>query len=479
MTLRSQLTADPHRPRYHFLPPGNWMNDPNGLIQWKGAYHLFYQYNPAGPYHGRIHWGHAVSEDLVHWRDLPVALAPTPGGPDQDGCWSGCIVNNNGTPTALYTGVHPQVVCLATSDDEMLTWDKHADNPIIAAPPPGIATYETWHFRDPRVWRENGVWHLLMGAAGEEHEATVLLYRSADLLEWEYVHPLFSGNGSQREPVWTGTMWECPDFFALDGRHVLLVSAHDVVHNRMLYPVYFVGGHEAMRFRPEQQGILDYGGYFYAPQSLFDEYGRRLVWGWIMEGRTPTAVQEAGWAGVASLPRQLSLRDGGGLAIEPAPELRTLRVQGWRQEGAAIGPGRPNPLRGVTGTALEIDVTFEPAKATAFGLHVRRSPDGEECTTLLFEPGAGRFSVQRARSSLSPDVHREAIIAPYRPAPEEKVRLHVFLDGSVLELFINKRRAASTRIYPLRRDSVGLELFATGGTARAERVEVWEMGPIW
>lgn len=479
MTLRSQLTADPHRPRYHFLPPGNWMNDPNGLIQWKGAYHLFYQYNPAGPYHGRIHWGHAVSDDLVHWRDLPVALAPTPGGPDQDGCWSGCIVNDNGTPTVLYTGVHPQVVCLARSGDEMVTWDKHADNPIIAAPPPGIATGKTWHFRDPRVWRENGAWHLLMGAAAKENGATVLLYRSTDLFEWEYVHPLFNGNGSHRGPVWTGTMWECPDFFALNGRHVLVVSAHDVVQNRMLYPVYFVGGHEGLRFRPEQQGILDHGGYFYAPQSLLDENGRRLVWGWIMEGRAPRAVEEAGWAGVASLPRQLSLGDDGTLTIEPAPELRTLRTQGWRQEGAAIGPGRPNPLRDVTGTALEIDVTFEPGKATAFGLHVRRSPDGEECTTLLFEPAAGRFSVQRARSSLSPDVHREAIIAPYEPAPDGKVRLHAFLDGSVLELFVNRRRTASARIYPLRRDSVGLELFATGGTARAGRIEVWEMGSIW
>ncbi|MDX1687698.1 MAG: glycoside hydrolase family 32 protein [Candidatus Promineifilaceae bacterium] len=479
MTLRSQFTADPHRPRYHFLPPGNWMNDPNGLIQWQGAYHLFYQYNPAGPFHGRIHWGHAVSDDLVHWRDLPVALAPTQGGPDQDGCWSGCIVNHNGTPTVIYTGVHPQVVCLATSSDEMLTWEKYEDNPIIAAPPAGITRGDTWHFRDPRVFQEDGDWYLLMGASGEGDKATVLLYRSTDLIEWEYVHPLFSGNGSQRGPAWTGTMWECPDFFALNGRHILVVSAHDVVKNQMLYPVYFVGGHEGLRFRPERQGILDYGGYFYAPQSLLDESGRRLVWGWIMEGRTRMALQEAGWAGVASLPRQLSLTEGGRLEVGPAPELGTLRTEGWRAEGLTVGPGRVNPLRDVTGTALEIDVTFDPGDATAFGLHVRRSPDGEECTTLVFEPMAGRFLIQRAQSSLSPDVHREAILVPYKPAPGEKVRLHLFLDGSVLELFINQRQAASTRIYPLRRDSVGLALFATGGTAGVERLDVWQMGSIW
>src|SRR5438270_14066279 len=99
------LVADPHRPRYHFLPPSNWMNDPNGLIQWNGAYHLFYQYNPFAPVWGSIHWGHAVSADLVHWRDLPIALAPTPGSADEFGVFSGCAFDNDGAATILYTGV--------------------------------------------------------------------------------------------------------------------------------------------------------------------------------------------------------------------------------------------------------------------------------------------------------------------------------------------------------------------------------------
>src|SRR5512143_2626508 len=132
-------SADRHRPRFHFLPERNWMNDPNGLIQWKGQYHLFYQYNPNGPFHGTIHWGHAVSGDLVHWAHLPVALAPTPDGPDKDGCWSGCAVDNGGVPTLIYTGVHPQTQCLAWSDDDLLTWKKHAGNPVLPAPPPQLA----------------------------------------------------------------------------------------------------------------------------------------------------------------------------------------------------------------------------------------------------------------------------------------------------------------------------------------------------
>jgi len=114
LALRQSLAHDPHRPQYHFIAPGNWLNDPNGLIQWDGRYHMFYQYNPRGAFHGTIHWGHAVSDDLVHWTDLPIALAPTPGGHDAEGCWSGCAVDNGGVPTLIYSGVFPQTVCLAT-----------------------------------------------------------------------------------------------------------------------------------------------------------------------------------------------------------------------------------------------------------------------------------------------------------------------------------------------------------------------------
>src|SRR5688572_12844442 len=122
-----------HRPQYHFLPPANWMNDPNGLIQWQGQYHMFYQYNPNGPFHGTIHWGHAISSDLVHWEHLPIALAPTPGGPDEDGCWSGCAVDDGGVPTFIYSGARNRVerACLATSSDGLLTWEKYPGNPII------------------------------------------------------------------------------------------------------------------------------------------------------------------------------------------------------------------------------------------------------------------------------------------------------------------------------------------------------------
>ena len=131
------VSDDPQRPFYHFLPPANWMNDPNGAIYWKGLYHLFYQHNPNDAAHDTIHWGHCVSEDLVHWRHLPIALAPTPGGPDRDGCYSGVAVDHDGIPTLVYHGV-PDGICLATSRDDLRTWEKSPQNPVIGQPSPAI-----------------------------------------------------------------------------------------------------------------------------------------------------------------------------------------------------------------------------------------------------------------------------------------------------------------------------------------------------
>ncbi|MBV9356146.1 MAG: glycoside hydrolase family 32 protein, partial [Chloroflexi bacterium] len=164
-----QVPIDPHRPTYHLLPPANWLNDPNGLIQWRGQYHVFYQHNPFAPVWGTIHWGHAVSRDLAHWRDLPIALAPTPGGVDADGVFSGCALDHGGVPTVLYTGVtrgpdgsRVELPCLAAADDdELRSWHKHPANPVIPAPPAGL---DVLGFRDHSVWREDGQWYQVIGA---------------------------------------------------------------------------------------------------------------------------------------------------------------------------------------------------------------------------------------------------------------------------------------------------------------------------
>ena len=212
--------VDHHRPTYHYLPPSNWMNDPNGLIQWRGQYHLFYQYNPNGAFHGTIHWGHAVSDDLVHWRDLPIALAPTPGGPDKDGVYSGCALDHDGVPTLMYTGVRPQVQCIARpadpNDPDLVAWKKHPGNPVIPDSPEGM---EVEGFRDPFVWQEDDGWYCIVGSGIVGTGGNILLYRSQDLVHWEYLHELCRG-----ELAKTGRMWECPNFFPLGDKHVLLIS---------------------------------------------------------------------------------------------------------------------------------------------------------------------------------------------------------------------------------------------------------------
>ena len=478
--LREKLANDPHRPQYHFLPPANWMNDPNGLIQWQGQYHLFYQHNPNGPFAGTIHWGHAVSEDLVHWTHLPVALAPTPGGPDQDGCWSGCAADNNGIPTLIYTGVHPQCQCMATSRDELLTWEKYIGNPVIAAPPENL---NTTGFRDPCVWREGNIWCMLIGSGIQEVGGTALLYKSPDLIHWEYISPILIGDQKEADPLRTGTMWECPDFFPLGGKHVLVVSAH---WGKPLYTIYFIGTYANDKFAPTIVRKLDFGDtHFYAPRTLLDDKGRRIMWGWIREARSEGAQRAAGWCGVMSLPRILSARPDGLLGIEPAPELAVLRGEHYHITEVQLTPMSSPILGDIRGDCLEIIMEFQPDHATdagmaeQFGIEVRCSPDGTEQTRIVYDRLARRLAIDRERSSLSSDVHRGRQEGALEMSAGESLKLHLFLDRSVIEVYANGRACVTSRVYPSRADSLGVALFALGGSIGLKTMDVWQMGSIW
>lgn len=481
---------DPHRPQYHFLPAGNWLNDPNGLIQWNGRYHLFYQHNPGGPFHGTIHWGHAVSDDLVHWEHLPIALTPAPDSFDFEGCWSGCAVDVDGVPTLVYTAINPQTVAIATSSDELVTWEKHEGNPVIAAPPTGIDAGDPAHFRDPYVWRENGTWYMVMGIRIVGRGGAVLLYRSADLTEWEYLKPVLVGDETKAEPFWTANMWECPNLFELGDRHVLIISFADVIAGKLLYSGYFTGHYEDYDFDPEKQEILEYGGHFYAPQVMQDDQGRWLIWGWLWEGRSLEAQKDAGWAGVMSLPRVLSPGPDGSVAMEPAPELESLRGEQWRSEDVLVSGDDAKILAEIQGDTLEIKVTFSSSEADRYGLALARSPGGEEETRIVYDRVAQALTVDRRRSSLSPaahdrlpESHRAVSHAPLPLDADEPLQLHIFLDRSVLEIFATaqsgKTVSYSTRIYPTRPDSTGLQLFAENGIVLVDTVEVWQMGNIW
>jgi len=466
--IRQQMASDPHRPQYHFQPPSNWMNDPNGLIQYKETYHLFYQYNPYGPLHGGpIHWGHAASKDLIHWQDFPIALAPTPDGPDKDGCWSGCAVNNNGVPTLLYTGVFPESQCVATGSPAMVSWSKYAGNPVIPAPPKHL---DVTGFRDPCVWREADTWYMVLGSGIKGVGGAALLYRSPDLINWKYMHPLHIGDKNE-----TGEMWECPSFFPLGDKYVLFFS------NFLFNPVeYFTGTYQDHKFEPEYRGCLDHSGLFYAPQSFVDNSGRRLIFGWVREARSDELVETAGWSGMQSVPRTLTFRGDGRLNIQPASELEILRGQHFSLTDVSVSPDVTGLLDNVRGNSFEIKVEFEPRTANQFGLSLLRSPDGEEETTIIYDCVSHKLTIDRARSTANSDgIDISSHAAPLHLIENEPLKLHIFLDHSIIEVFANGHTVITTRVYPTRADSLGLDIFAHDGSVLVKRCNIWQLDSIW
>jgi beta-fructofuranosidase len=479
---------DRHRPQYHFLPPANWMNDPNGLIQWQGTYHLFYQCNPDAAVWGNMHWGHASSPDLVHWQHLPHAVAPTPGGPDHSGVWSGCAVDWDRVPTVVYTGRDNELehVCLASSHDGLLTWQKYSGNPVLPDPPPSL---DWMGFRDPCVWRENGMWLMTLGTGIRDVGGAVLLYSSANLTDWNYLGPLVVGDIKEREPLWTGDMWECPTFFSLGDRHILIVSAMDHHPPRSLYTLYFTGEFRDGRFTPGMKAKMDGGDiYYYAPQVFLDESGRRIAFGWSREARSQAAQVAAGWAGVMTLPRLLEWRADSRMSQRPVPELERLRGEKRSWSNLAIEAGAAGRslrvLEELSGDTLEMEMVFDLSQPVGdqeggFGLLVRRSPDGNEWTEIRCDRLAGRLVVDTNHSSLDEAVQPGRYEIPLDFSGLDRLHLRVFLDRSIIEVYANDLAVITARVYPSREDSTGMALFAEHSPVRVARLDAWPMQPIW
>ena len=485
-SLRQKPASDPHRPKYHFLPPSNWINDPNGTIFWKGQYHLFYQYNPGGAFHGSIHWGHAVSGDLVHWVVLPPALAPDPDGPDRDGCYSGtAFMNREGVPTIIYHG-NTGGICIATAvDEKLIKWHKFEANPVIPDPKPSDE-YEVQGA--PCAWLEGDTYYAVTGGISwrpkgipSKGRDRAFLFRSQDLEHWEYIHPFYEGG----EYTEGGEDCAVPDFFPLGTKHMLLFASH------LRGAQYYIGTYSDHRFHPERHGRLTYGdsgriGSFCEGLTLKDDKGRRILFGRISECRFEDIQKESGWAGVIALPMALALSGEGELAIEPVTELDSLRGEQKHFSNIEIGKNAVVPINGVHGDGIEIAAVFEDRGAQEYGLMVRCSPKGEEQTAVRFSPevlGSPRHRnliLDVSRSSSGNEVYnRESQIGPLILPKGQFLELRVFVDRSVVEVFANGRQYLTKRIYPARDDSLGIKLFSRGGEAVLRSMDVWQMDSIW
>ena len=490
--LRRKFRGDTHRPTYHFMPPMAWMNDINGSIFWKGRYHIFYQHNPDGGYWKWMQWGHASSVDLVHWSHHPIALTPTLDGPDRDGCFSGgAFVNKEGVPTFIYHGV-PDGTCIATSEENLLVhWTKHPANPVIRVPKPGDPGHGKYIVFDPCAWRQEDRYYALIGnrIPGVSGDGTSL-FKSLDLAHWEYVGPFY-----RSERRWTDADEDCavPDFFPLGDRHMLLFCSH------LQGTQYYIGRLEGNQYHPETHGWMSWpGGHLGGPRTLLDGKGRRIFFDWIRELRGRDRERASGWSGVMTLPRVLSLAEDGTLRMEPVPELEALRMNHRRYENIRLAAGSEFKLDDVRGDCLELAVEMQAEDAQEFGLKVRCSPDGAEQTAVVVDPPARNLKVDISKSTLDksilytycrdakalerlPEAARtvSAQEAPFELGPGEPLKLRVFLDRSVLEVFANDRQCITQRIYPDRLDSLGVELFARGGDAKLLSMDVWQMAPIW
>jgi beta-fructofuranosidase len=466
--LQTKLAADPLRPQFHLLPAKNWMNDPNGPIFWKSAYHMFYQYNPGAAVWGDMHWAHAISEDMIHWRHLPIALAPTPGWDDADGCFTGSAVNDNGVVTILYTGVKStsadratlrdghnnfrEVQCLATSADPQLrTWTKWKQ-PVIQPPnDPSLAG-----FRDPFLWREKNNWILGVASGHFKKGGCVLLCRSKDLRNWEPLHELASQPWTEKESVNavdSGEMWECPDFFPLGKKHVLLYcTAGKVVwESGELDP-------KELKFHSQRRGILDHGAY-YAQKTQLDAHGNRILWGWIPEKRPDSELIAAGWAGCMALPRVLTLSPDGELEMTIAPEAHSLREKAY-----SLSPKNSAKDSEIFQFILIEDLRAELAWKTsaqnfAFTLEDRTGPWWSAC--LVQNNSVTTLTVNGTAMKISDDSSAH----DYR----------LFLDGSVAELIVGRRHAVTSRIY---RQPDGPLHIKIANDSRLASFEGWQMQPI-
>ncbi|CAK1595751.1 unnamed protein product [Parnassius mnemosyne] len=416
------------RPHYHVAPPVGWMNDPNGFSYYKGEYHLFYQFYPYDSIWGPMHWGHVSSPDLVHWKQLPTALLP-----NEEQCFSGSAVQDGDMMVLMYTGhivsdkepYYNETQYLAFSNDGT-NFHKYSGNPVLPAAPNGSPD-----FRDPKVWRHGDHWYVILGSKTNDKRGRVLLYRSTDMKSWEFLTVLAESQGDM------GYMWECPDFFELDGKFVLLMSPQGLVPQGDRYKNTYQNGYiigsfnyetfEFVQEVPFQE--IDFGHDFYAAQTT-EVNGKRYLISWFSMWEVPHPEDVDGWAGMMTIARELKLVDGK-IIMKPIDQMLVLR------ENVAI-VGNLEENEGVEfEKAVEINIQANFNEKVELQLEGR---EGGDKVWLRWDSEVGKVVVDRG----SDDIRQ----VEWQPNNSHTWR--IFLDSSSLELFCGIGDVVfSSRVYPL------------------------------
>jgi fructan beta-fructosidase len=477
------IPDEPFRPQYHFTPPQMWANDPNGLVYSRGEYHLFYQHHPYSMVWGPMHWGHAVSRDLVNWEHLPIALYPDDNGAIFSGSavidWQNTAGFGKEAMVAIFThdlgGQESQ--SLAYSTDQGHTWTKYVGNPVLLAP------IDLHDFRDPKVFwygkPGNGHWVMALAAGN-----TILFYISANLKDWTASGSFGFGYGA------TQGFWETPDLFelpldnGLSTRWILTTGVHEGAPAGGTGTQYFVGAFDGETFtseNPEETVLwVDYGADFYAAQTWNNEpNGRRIVLAWQSNGRYANLIPTCPWRGAFSLPRELSLTttsEGVRLIQQPVGKLRSLRSAGQHWEKLTISSGT-NLLANVRGETLEINAEFQ-ANTNADRLGFRVRTGAGEYTAIGFAPKQRKLFFDRSHSGQTSyyDGFANTQVADLVP-DQGMIRMHIFVDSASVEVFAQDGRVVfSNCIFPSGQ-SQGLELFVDGGTVTLNSLGIYQLNP--
>ncbi len=451
---RERLLSDRFRPGYHFVTPeGRCMPfDPNGAIYWKGRYHLFYIFQDARGHN----WGHVSSTDMFHWRHHPTGLV--------DGMFSGnCFLNKCGRPTMCYHQVGQGNAMAVAVDDELNEWTKLKSNPITPKTEAGDPHHDKYRSWDPYGWLEGDTYYAIFGGQRPA------IAKSGSLAgPWQYVGDLMANTV---EGVSIEEDVSCADFFRLGNKQMLLCISH------RLGCRYYLGEWKNEAFHPtyhEKMSWVDNS--YFAPESLLDDQGRRIMWAWIFDNPEFATRMEYGWSGTMSLPRVLTLGADGLLRMDPPVEIERLRYNSRTKSNIALQADSELTLDGIGGNSIELNLEMTANDAAQFGIKVCCSPGGEEQTLIYYDAAEKKLKVDTNKSSLT-EGSKSIEAGPLDLSSREPLKLRIFVDKSVVEVFANSRQAVMRRIYPSLKESVGVALFSRGGSANVATLEAWDMSP--